>query len=307
MDEIAFSRHIREMSRIAYVNGRYLPHARAGVSIDDRAFVFGDGVYEVCEVRDGVPIDAPRHLARLARSLAALRIEAPLGAPALARVMGEVIARNRVRDGLVYLQVSRGSARRDHAFPADPRPGLVVTAKSLNPSANEARALGGVKVVTRPDERWAHPHIKSLQLLPNVLAKQSAREAGAYEAWFVDPRGFVTDGASTNAWIVTAQGQLVTRPTDPAILAGVTRATLIDVAANLGFALEERAFTPDEAYAAREAFLSSATTIVLPVVEIDGRPIGEGRPGPVAQALRRRFHAIATRGFAPVDVAATGD
>ena len=295
------------MSRIAYVNGRYLPHASAGVSIDDRAFVFGDGVYEVCEVRSGVPIDLARHLARLARSLSALRLDAPLGEAALSRVMREVIARNRVRDGLVYLQVSRGRARRDHAFPAVARPGLVVTAKSLDPRANEARAASGVKVVTQADERWAHPHVKTLQLLPNVLAKQSAREAGAYEPWFVDADGFVTDGASTNAWIVTAQGQLVTRPADAAILAGVTRATLIDVAASLAIAFEQRPFTPAEAYAAREAFLSSATTIVLPVVEIDGRPIGDGRPGPVAKALRRRFHDIATRGFAPVDVAAARD
>jgi D-alanine transaminase len=282
------------MSRIAYVNGRYLRHAEAGVSIDDRAFVFGDGVYEVCEVRAGAMIDEPRHLARLARSLAALRIDAPLTEAALRRVMREVIARNRVHDGLVYLQVSRGAARRDHGFPAGPtRPGLVVTAKSLDPRLNEARASTGVRVITQPDERWAHPHVKTLQLLPNVLGKQAAREAGAFESWFVDKDGFITDGASTNAWIVTSA--LVTRQIDAAILAGVTRATLIEVAADLGLKVEERAFTPAEAYAAREAFLSSATTIVLPVVEIDGRPIGDGKPGEVARALRLRFHDLATR------------
>ena len=285
------------MSRIAYVNGRYLAHAAAGVSIDDRAFVFGDGVYEVCEVRDGAPVDASRHLARLASSLAATRIAAPLSEAALRRVMCEVIARNRVCDGLVYLQISRGAARRDHGFPPDePRPGLVVTAKSLDPRVNEARAASGVKVVTRPDERWAHPHIKTLQLLPNVLAKQSAREAGAFEAWFVDRDGYITDGASTNAWIVTAEGGLVTRQADAGILAGVARATLIDAAARLNLKLEQRPFTPQQAYAAREAFLSSATTIVLPVVEIDGRAIGDGRPGSVAPTLRRRFHEIAARG-----------
>ena len=282
------------MSRIAYVNGRYLRHAEAGVSIDDRAFVFGDGLYEVCEVRAGAMIDEPRHLARLARSLAALRIDAPLTEAALRRVMREVIARNRVHDGLVYLQVSRGAARRDHGFPAGPtRPGLVVTAKSLDPRLNEARASTGVRVITQPDERWAHPHVKTLQLLPNVLGKQAAREAGAFESWFVDKDGFITDGASTNAWIVTRA--LVTRQIDAAILAGVTRATLIEVAADLGLKVEERAFTPAEAYAAREAFLSSATTIVLPVVEIDGRPIGDGKPGEVARALRLRFHDLATR------------
>jgi D-alanine transaminase len=285
------------MSRIAYVNGRYLRHAEAGVSIDDRAFVFGDGVYEVCEVRGGAMIDEPRHLARLARSLAALRIAEPLTEAALRRVMREVIVRNRVRDGLVYLQVSRGAARRDHAFPSGPmRPGLVVTAKSLDPRLNEARAVNGVKVTTQPDDRWAHPHIKTLQLLPNVLGKQAAREAGAFEAWFVDKDGFITDGASTNAWIVTRDGALVTRQIDDAILAGVTRATLIDVAADLGLTVEERPFKPAEAHTAREAFLSSATTIVLPVVEIDRRAIGEGKPGEIALGLRRRFHQIADRG-----------
>jgi len=284
------------MSRIAYVNGRYVAHAEARVSIDDRAFVFGDGVYEVCEVRGGEPVDEPRHLARLARSLAALRIAAPVGEAALKRILREVIALNRVSDGLVYLQISRGSARRDHGFPAAARPGLVVTAKSLDPRLNEARAAAGVKVVTAPDERWARPDIKTVQLLPNVLAKQRAREAGAFETWFVGRDGFITEGASTNAWIVSADGRLVTRAADAAILAGVTRATLIDVAADLGLALDERPFTLAEAHAASEAFLSSATTIVLPVVEIDGRRIGEGRPGPLALALRRRFHAIATRG-----------
>ena len=302
MDEIAFpghkgaKNHGGAMSRIAYVNGRYVAHAEARVSIDDRAFVFGDGVYEVCEVRDGEPIDEPRHLARLARSLAALRIAAPLSEAALKRILREVIARNRVRDGLVYLQISRGAAKRDHGFPAAARPGLVVTAKSLDPALNEARAASGVKVVTAPDERWAHPDIKTVQLLPNVLAKQRAREAGAFETWFVGRDGFVTEGASTNAWIVSAEARLVTRQADGAILAGVTRATLLDVAADLGFTLEERPFTLAEAHAAREAFLSSATTIVLPVIEIDGRRVGEGRPGPLALALRRRFHAIATRG-----------
>jgi D-alanine transaminase len=284
------------MSRIAYVNGRYLPHGSATVSIDDRAFVFGDGVYEACEVRGGLPIDAPRHLARLARSLEALRIAPPLAEAALKRIMREVIARNRVRDGLVYMQVTRGAARRDHGFPAAARPALVVTAKSLDPRVNEARASAGVKVVTAPDERWAHPHIKTLQLLPNVLAKQRARDAGAFETWFVGADGFITEGASTNAWIVTPQNQLVTRPLDGAILAGVTRATLIDLAAALDLTVAERPFTLAEAYAAREAFLSAATQVVMPVVEIDGRPIGDGRPGPTALTLRRRFHEIANRG-----------
>ena len=283
------------MSRIAYVNGRYCRHSEAAVSIDDRAFVFGDGVYEVCEVRGGALIDEDRHLARLARSLGLVRIAAPLTEPALRRVLREVVARNRVRDGLVYCQISRGAARRDFGFPTDTKPGIVITAKALDPRLNEERAAQGVKVVTAPDERWAHPHIKSLQLLPNVLAKQSAREAGAYETWFVDNAGFVTEGASSNAWIVTAQGRLVTHPLDGVILPGVTRATLIEVAAALGVVVEERAFALEEAFEAREALMSSATTVALPVVAIDGRPVGDGRPGTTARGLRSRFHDIAQR------------
>ena len=284
------------MSRIAYVNGRYLPRARAGVSIDDRALYFGDGVYEVCEVRGGELIDEARHLARLRDSLSALRIAAPMGEAALGGVLREVVRRNRVIDGLVYLQISRGVGKRDHAFPVTgTKPSLTVTAKSLDPRAGEANAARGVKVITLPDERWAHPRIKTLQLLPNVLAKQKAREAGPYEAWFIDARGFVTEGASTNAWIVAADGALVTRQADEAILRGVTRMTLIDVAAREGVRFEERAFTREEALRAREAFFSSATTIAMPVIAIDGQKIGSGEPGPVTLALRRRFHEVAAR------------
>jgi D-alanine transaminase len=285
------------MSRIAYVNGRYVRFAEANVSIQDRAFQFGDGVYEVCEVRGGALVDETRHLARLSVSLKALRIGAPVGEAALRRILREIVARNRVRDGLAYIQVSRGVARRDHGFPAaSVAPGLVVTAKSLDASLGEARASGGVSVVTMADERWARPHIKTLQLLPNVLAKQAAREAGAYEAWFVDGNGFVTEGASTNAWIVATDGALVTRQADAAILRGVTRSTLFDLAAREGIALQERPFSLEEAYRAHEAFFSSATTIAMPVVSIDGRAIGNGRPGPVTLSLRSRFHDAAERG-----------
>ena len=282
------------MSRIAYVNGRYLPRRDAVVSIDDRALYFGDGVYEVCEIRAGRLIDEARHLARLARSLAELRIGMPIGEAALRGVMREVVARNRVRDGIVYIQISRGVARRDHGFPKTPvRPSLTVTAQTNARRIGEANAARGVAVITLPETRWAHPHIKSLQLLPNVLAKQEAREAGAYEAWFVDSQGMITEGASTNAWIVTADGHLVTRPADDSILRGVTRTTLFDVAAALGTPIEERPFRLEEAYGAREAFFSSASTIAMPVVRIDGRAVGDGRPGPVTLALRRRFHDIA--------------
>lgn len=284
------------MSRLAYVNGRYVRLAEAAVSIQDRAFQFGDGVYEVCQVQGGALIDETRHLARLEASLGALRIAAPVGPAALRRILREVVARNRVRDGLVYIQISRGVARRDHGFPAGAvAPGLVVSAKSIDPRVGEANASRGVGVVSLPDERWAQPHIKTLQLLPNVLAKQAAREAGAYEAWFVDSGGFVTEGASTNAWIVAEDGALVTRQADRAILRGVTRSTLLEVAAREGFSFQERPFSLEEAYRAREAFFSSATTIAMPVVAIDGRRIGDGRPGPLTLALRRKFHDVAQR------------
>lgn len=284
------------MSRLAYVNGRYVRLAEAAVSIQDRAFQFGDGVYEVCQVRGGALIDETRHLARLEASLSALRIAAPVAPAALRRILREVVARNRVADGLVYIQISRGVARRDHGFPAGAvAPALVVSAKSIDPRLGEANASRGVSVISLPDERWAQPHIKTLQLLPNVLAKQAAREAGAYEAWLVDSGGFVTEGASTNAWIVAEDGALVTRQTDRAILRGVTRSTLLDAAARERFSVQERPFSLEEAYRAREAFFSSATTIAMPVIAIDGRRIGDGRPGPVTMALRRAFPGVAER------------
>jgi D-alanine transaminase len=282
------------VSRIAYVNGRYRPVADAAVSIDDRAFTFGDGVYEVCEVCGGAVIEEGRHLARLGRSLDAIRIGWPIGERSLRVVMREIVRRNRVRNGLVYVQVTRGAARRDHGFPAsDVKPSLVVSARSLDPAVNAARAEAGVAVIAVPETRWAQPRIKTLQLLPNVLAKQAARDAGAFEAWFVDRDGLVTEGASTNAWIVTREGGLVTHQADDAILPGVARSVLIEVAAELDLRLEQRPFTLAEAYGAREAFLSSSTTIALPVVLLNGKRIGNGQPGPVVLALRRAFRAVA--------------
>jgi D-alanine transaminase len=282
------------MSRIAYVNGRYLRYGEARVPIDDRGYQFGDGIYEVCEIRDGALVDESRHLARLERSLAALRIKAPTSLAALRFIMREVIARNRVRDGIVYVQATRGIARRDHGFPAPhTSPSLVVTARAIDRSLGEARAAVGVRVISAPDQRWARPDIKSLQLLPNILAKQAARDRDAYEAWLVDAQGQVTEGASTNAWIVSATGALVTRHADQAILRGVTRATLLALLAAEGLGFEERAFSLEEAYGAREAFLTSAVNIVMPVVAIDDRPIGDGRPGPLALSLRGKFHNFA--------------
>jgi D-alanine transaminase len=279
------------MSRIAYVNGRYRPHRDACVHIEDRGYQFSDGVYEVCEVAGGRLVDERRHMDRLRRSLAELRIRAPMTLPALSVVLHETIRRNRVTHGIVYLQITRGVARRDHAFPApDTPPSIVVTAKNLDPARNERIAREGMAVVTVPDNRWARVDIKSVSLLPNVLAKQAAREQGAREAWFVDSQGFVTEGSSSNAWIVTRDRKLVTRPADQAILRGISRTVLLDAITSQGLVLDERPFTVAEAAAAEEAFVTSASQIVLPVVRIDGAPVGTGAPGPVAAALRREFH-----------------
>ena len=279
------------MSRIAYVNGRYLPRAKAKVSVEDRGFQFADGVYEVCEVREGRLIDERRHMARLARSLSELRIAPPMTPAALSVVLRETVRRNRVRDGIVYVQVTRGAAKRDFPFPApETRPTVVVTARSNDLARLEQLAGKGVAVITMPDIRWGRVDIKSVALLPNVLAKQAAREQGAREAWLVDAKGRVTEGASSNAWIVDKEGTLITRQLGPDILSGITRSVVIDVIRAQGLAFEERAFTVEEAYAAREAFVTSASQIVLPVVTIDGRPVGNGAPGLVAAALRREYH-----------------
>jgi len=278
------------MSRIAYVNGRYLPRERGSISIEDRGFQFADGVYEVCEVRGGRLIDERRHVTRLDRSLSELRIARPMTSAALAIVMRETIRRNRVRDGIVYVQITRGIARRDFPFPPDARPSLIVTARSADQARLEQLAAGGVAVVTVPDIRWGRVDIKSVALLPNVLAKQSAREQGAREAWLVDAQGRITEGASSNAWIVSREGKLVTRSLGNDILPGITRSVVIDVIKAQGLAYEERAFTLDEAYAAREAFITSASQIVIPVISINGRPVGNGAPGLIAAGLRRDYH-----------------
>jgi D-alanine transaminase len=279
------------MSRIAYVNGRYLPHAQAKVAIEDRGFQFADGVYEVCEVRGGRLVDERRHMARLDRSLSELRIARPMSAAALAIVLRETIKRNRVHDGIVYVQITRGAARRDFPFPpADTPPTVVVTARSNDLARLEQLAADGIAVVTVPDIRWQRVDIKSVALLPNVLAKQAARDQGAREAWLVDGHNRVTEGASSNAWIVSRYGTLITHPLGRDILPGITRSVVIDAVKGQGLAFEERAFTVEEAYAAREAFVTSASQIVMPVVSIDGRPVGNGAPGLVAASLRRDYH-----------------
>lgn len=279
------------MSRIAYVNGQYRDMRDASVNIEDRGYQFSDGVYEVCEIRGGKVVDMPRHLTRLQRSLRELRIDMPMPLAALEIVIHETVRRNRVSYGIVYLQVTRGVARRDHAFPVNPvKPALVVTARGLNLQKNQDTAAKGIGVITVPENRWPRVDIKSVSLLPNVLAKQQARENNAYEAWFVDHDGHVTEGSSSNAWIVTTDGKVITRSVDSGILAGITRAVLMEVLAALQIKLEERPFTPAEAYEAAEAFVTASSQIVMPVVRIDGRNIGDGKPGSISMRLREEFH-----------------
>ncbi len=282
------------MTRVVYVNGEYAPYGAAAVHVEDRGFQFADSVYEVCEVRDGRLVDERRHMLRLGRSLRELSIEEPMGARALGVIMREVVRRNRVRNGMVYLQVTRGVARRDFAFPAPAAaPGVVCLARSLSRSKADKRAAAGVSVVTVPDIRWKRVDIKTTGLLAQALARQQAKDSGADEAWMVDANGFVTEGASCNAWIVTEAGKLVTRPADSGILRGITREVAMEAAAAQGLRYEERSFTVEEAKSAREAFQTSASGLVMPVVAIDGRAIGGGKPGQVATGLRRAYHKVA--------------
>ncbi len=284
------------MSRIAYVNGAYVPHADAGVHIEDRGYQFADGVYEVCEIRHGMIVDLSRHLDRLDRSLSEIRIPQPMSRAALVGVIREVARRNRVKDGLFYLQVTRGEARRDHVFPAaGTAPSLVVTAKSTDPKIIAAKNANGLKAITVADNRWDRVDIKTVGLLPNVLARQAAKEAGAQEAIYVDQRDMVTEGAATNVWIVDRDGNLVTRPAEHGILRGITRTTLKDVAQKLAIPVVEREFSRDEMLSAREVFITAATSICFPVVEIDGMTIGNGHPGTFSEKIRTAFFDIAEK------------
>lgn len=283
------------MLRIAYVNGIYQRHDHALVHVEDRGYQFADGVYEVCEVARGMIVDMTRHLDRLDRSLRELKMDWPVSRRALPVIMREVVNRNRVVNGMVYLQVTRGVAPRDHVFPAGVPSSLVVTAKRTDPAIGTRRAEAGINVITVAENRWDRVDIKTVGLLPNVLARQQAREQGAYEAWFVDPDGTVKEGAATNAWIVAKDCKLVTRPAETGILRGVTRTTLFDVAAKLGLTIEERGFTVEEAKSAREAFITAATTLVMPVISIDGTPVANGHPGATALALRAAFFDIAEK------------
>jgi D-alanine transaminase len=262
-----------------------LPLAEAGVSIEDRGFQFADGVYEVAAVLNRKLLDWPDHTKRLARSLAELSISAPASDQALSMIAERVLRANRITEGILYIQVTRGAARRDHAFPRGIRPTLVMTARPFDFRQRLEQQETGIAVVTAPDERWARCDIKSVSLLPNVLAKQAARTAGAFEAWMVGADGAITEGSSTNAWIVRRDGTVVTHPLSHGILAGVMRSTLLRLARDAGIAVEEAAFTAEDALGAAEAFLTSTTAPCLPVVSIDGKPIGNGGPGVVTGRL----------------------
>lgn len=272
------------MSRIAYVNGRYLPHSKAATHVEDRGYQFADGVYEFIMIHNGRMIDGQDHLDRLSHSMSAIKLDWPMKRRSLETVIAEVIRRNRLRNGFLYLQITRGVARRNHSFPANAKPSLVMTAMRREIFAN-ALDNQGVSVITMPDTRWKRCDIKSISLLPNVLSKSEAKAAGGFEAWLVDDQGFITEGASSNAWIVSNSGELLTRGDDQAILSGVTRQAVIKLAKGAGIALDERPFTVEEAKMASEAFLTSTSSFVKPVVNIDGLLIGDGRPGPISAKL----------------------
>lgn len=280
------------MPRYAYVNGRYVPHGEAVVHVEDRGYQFADGVYEVVTIAGGRLIDEDPHLDRLERSLSELSIAMPLSRRALQLVSHELIRRNGVRNGLIYVQVTRGVAPRDHKFPASAAPSLVMTTKRID-FAGQPKFADGVSVITIPDLRWARRDIKTIALLPNCLGKQQAFEAGAYEAWQVDGDGLVTEGTSSNAWIVTPGGRLVTRHLSSDILHGVTRRTILAIAMEEGVPFEERAFSVDEAKQAKEAFVTSATSFVTPVVRIDDAAVADGRPGALTRRLLAWYHDYA--------------
>jgi D-alanine transaminase len=272
------------MARVAYVNGRYRPLAGEAIALEDRGYQFADGVYEVIKVLAGRPRDLERHLDRLQRSLAALEIAAPMSRAALTSVLSETLRRNRLRDALLYVQVTRGTAPRNHVYPKQARPSLVVTArKPAFPSARERAE--GVGVITLPDLRWGRCDIKSISLLPNVMARQRAAAAGCREAWLVDQAGCVTEGSASNAYIVDQGGRLVTHPLSERILGGITRAVVLELARADGIPVVERPFSVAEAQAAREAALSSTSSMLLPVTAIDERTVGNGHPGSVVRRL----------------------
>ena len=276
------------MSRVAYVNGRYLRHAEAQVHVEDRGYQFSDGVYEVILIRNGKLIDEEQHLKRLQKSLSSLEIVLPMKQTPMRHIMKEVIKRNRFQNGIIYIQITRGVATREHSFPKYSSPTIVMTARRMAVK-NYNEIESGVKVITIDDIRWKRCDIKSISLLPNVLGKQTARSQGAYEAWMVDAAGFITEGTSTNAWIVSPDGKLITAELGSNILSGITRKTFIKIIHKLNYKLEERQFSVEEAKNAREAFFTSSTSFLTPVTEIDGAVIGNGRAGSLSIELLKAY------------------
>ena len=288
------------MPRLAYVDGRLVPLATASVSVEDRGFQFADAVYEVCAVLNRRLFDWPLHVARLTRNLSALGIAAPMKGAAFDLQVRRLIAANRIAEGLLYIQISRGAGRRDHGF-VPVRPTLVMTVRPFNFAARIVLQARGVAIASVADQRWGRCDIKTVGLLPNVLAKAAAKAAGGFEAWLVDDAGIVSEGASTNAWLVKG-GRLITHPLSARILPGVMRATTLRLAQGLQIGIDERAFTLDEAHAADEAFITSTSAPVVGVVALDGRPIGTGVPGPVTRRLGEAVWAEIERqtGFSAV-------
>ena len=279
------------MSRIVFVNGSFVPYEDATIPIMDRGFLFADGIYEVSAVLGGTLVDLEAHLARLDRSLREIRIPNPYDAAEWTRLCQELVRRNGLVEGLVYMQVTRGVAERDFAFPRDAAPTVVMFTQPKN-IARSPQAETGVAVITVPDLRWKRRDIKSVSLLPQVLAKQAAAEAGVAEAWMVED-GFITEGSSSTAFIITGDRRIVTRPLSNAVLPGITRQSVMRLAAEQGLALDERLFSVEEAHAATEAFLTSASMLVMPVTAIDGRPVGNGKPGPRSRRLRELYLQMA--------------
>ncbi len=281
-------------SRTVYVNGDFVAEADAKISIFDRAFLFADSVYEVTAVLDGKLVDFDNHMSRLARSLGEMEIAAPLEPGDLRAMHEALVERNGLREGLIYMQVSRGSADRDFAYPDGIQPTLIAFTQEKT-LTNSPFAEMGVKVVTLPDIRWKRRDIKSTALLAQAMGKEAAKRQGAFEAWMVED-GFVTEGTSSTSFIVLADGTLVTRQLSSAILAGVTRRAIIKLAEQTGIRVDERPFSVDEALGASEAFLTSASTVVLSIIEIDGVKIGNGEPGPVARQFREHYLSEARKG-----------
>jgi D-alanine transaminase len=277
---------------VVYSNGRYVPRPQAVTSVEDRGLLFADGVYEVIHVRGGKLVDATRHYERLQRSAAEIRLPAFMSITTLDMIIKRLIRLNSLRFGQIYLHITRGAARRDFPFPKAATPNVLIIPYAMKPVA-KALLEKGVKVVTVPDRRWKRCDIKSIALLPAVLAKQEAKDKGGFEAWQYDEDGFITEGASTNAWILTQENVFVTHPTSPKILAGITRQKLMELLAEQGVRYEERPFTVHEAKAAKEAFLCSTTTYLIPIVQIDDTLINDGKVGSLAKTLRDAYDAFA--------------